>query len=228
MNTSKNVSGSAVAKVVLGLGVLLVLIGCAFNGDKEPVPKANKSPSVTPTTDVVSSTSGAPSIESTFIPKNADGYPELRTTNKNSENAINQQLLELVDRWLCSEDADAEFEIVRHAVSDKFLSVKYSAIHLCNDMPSPNSTDNALTFSIDSGKRISLASLTGCASEQQLLQKLVFKNIKPTIDECPAPEMTGDFFLDNDEVTLINFYRDHFNTGCEFEVVKSLSEISCP
>jgi len=133
----------------------------------------------------------------------------------------------LVDQWQCSADGESQFEVEKYALSEDYLSIKYAAMVFCSGMPSPSSLDSAITFSLADGAEASLISLTQCESAKQIELKADSSDLEARIDGCPAPQFSGNFYTDNGSISLLNFYPSHNDIGCEFEVVKTLSELSC-
>lgn len=203
---------TAAALFSLVISLVISLVSCASFD-------TNDSPS--------NRTSASNSVVSSFVPQNTDGNPQLITGNNLVDSTINQQLTDLVNQWICPAEGESQFNIERYSLSDGYLSIQYSAMQLCGGMPSPNSADGAVTFSLADGAEITLESLTQCDSIEQIRQQAGNGNIKARIEGCPAPEFSGNFFIDENSIFLLNFYPAHNDIGCEFEMVKTLTELMC-
>lgn len=178
------------------------------------------------------SLSGSASVDSSFadsvfVPQNADGHPELVVDNENLSATINQKLIALYKQWQCPEGGDSYFNIERHSLSKEFLSIEYSALSLCKGNPSYTSAGTGLTFSMSNGEEVGLESLTQCNSIEEVKQKISISELKTDVKDCPNPEFSGDYFIDKNTVTLMNFYPFHLHAGCEFTIVKDISDLAC-
>jgi len=170
--------------------------------------------------------SNSPSI-SRFVSSNADGYPELVSTNKKMNATINQKLVGLVDSWHCQNGGESQFDVIKHTLGMAFLSVEYAAMQLCDGMPSAASTNSAVTFSMVDGSEIALETLTQCSSNDYVEQKIKMATNEARVENCPKPHFSGDYYLEKNTVTLMNFYPLHIHSGCEFEITKKLPNIVC-
>ena len=167
------------------------------------------------------------SSDNSFTPENAEGYPQINTGNTAVDTTINARLAALVDRWQCPAEGESQFNLERHSLSADYLSIQYSAMQLCSGMPSPDSFDSALTFSLTDGAEVSLQSITQCQSTERLAKQAEISDLDARVEGCSAPQISGHFYIDKDNVSLLNFYPSHNDIGCEFELVKSLSELTC-
>jgi len=164
---------------------------------------------------------------STFIVANADGYPELNSTNSDINTAINQNFISLVDSWQCQSGGESKFKIEDHNLGLAFLSVEYTAIQLCDGMLSPASTNSAVTYSMVDASEIALESITQCSSVDHVEQKFNGAITQARIKDCPKPHFSGDYYLDKSTVTLMNFYPLHMHSSCEFKIVKQIPDVAC-
>jgi len=190
-------------KVVAGIIAALLMLSCAR------IPKADSS------------------LNSTFVQVNTAGFPELITTNKVIGHSVNRQLIALAQSWQCVDGGDSSFKILRHTLSTEYLSVEYEAMQYCEGMPTIESVNTAITFSMTDGEEVTLEALTQCSTLNQIEQKIEVIDVKPRLNGCPVPEFSDQFFLDKNTITLLNFYPFHFHTSCEFTITKQLSDIAC-
>ena len=163
----------------------------------------------------------------TFSSSNGQGYPTLQTGNTLIDERINQQLQLIVESWSCPNEDESQFNLEKHALNEAYLSVEYSAMVYCDGMPSPSSTHTAVTYSLADGSEVLLPVLTQCESLDRFRQKNELDTIDARVDGCPVPQYSGNYFIEQGDVTLLNFYPSHADTGCEFEVVKALTEFMC-
>lgn len=170
--------------------------------------------------------SQAPSI-SKFVSLNADSYPELVSTNQKINGFVNQKLMALVDSWQCQYGGESQFNVIKHTLSMAFLSVEYTAMQMCDGMPSAASTNSAVTFSMIDGSEIALETLTQCSSSEYVEQMFDNAANEARVKNCPKPYFSGDYYLEKNTVTVMNFYPLHIHSGCEFEIAKKLPDIVC-
>jgi len=218
-----------IARFMASTLALAVVWGCANSPNDATVELPANTPSTDDVTDDVAdeskTTDNTPAPE--FLPNNADGFPELSSDNQSVDATINNRFSNLVNTWRCPAEGESQFGIDRYALNEEFLSVQYSAMQLCQGMPSPQSVTNAVTFSISSGEEVTLTALTQCDTVEQIARRIDLENAKLPSDDCPAPRFSGNFYLENNQVALINFYPSHNDTGCELEIVKPLADLAC-
>jgi len=196
-------NGSRLAEVVVGIIAVLATLGCVATTDLHSTP------------------------EGKFKPGNAERYPELITPQKHINAIINQKLNTLVDMWQCPVGGESQFNIDRHALSSEYLSIEYSAMQHCEGMPAPNSLHSAVTFSLSDGEEVTLELLTQCQSIDQVTQQIGIAATMAVVDSCPEPRLSGNYFIDENTITLLNFYPSHKDTGCEFELEERLQNLLC-
>ena len=162
-------------------------------------------------------------------PNGAIEVPQVVGSSKSTE-AVNRRLEQLALSWACESGDDATFKVTEHTLNEdgNYVSLRYEAMQLCAGMARPVSMTGAVTLRLDDGKDITLAELIPCLDPAEIAARVFNKRAAaPTEPNCPAPEFSGHFFLRGDQIIFVEFFPQHYNDPCEFEVPMTLASFGC-
>lgn len=135
-------------------------------------------------------------------------YPVLSGSNATMKK-INADIYETATEYECDGDnGDKQFKAEVTLASNKIISMKFADTWYCLGMPHQEGRTGALTYELDTGRKVDFHNELKATTAESLLKKISSGLEQALIDkgineECPSPTI-GHFYLSDSGVVFVN------------------------
>lgn len=162
-------------------------------------------------------------------------YPQL--TEKISaevRDPVNEQIVNLVNRYQCSDKGDHSFTATIRYTTPYLLSFSYEAMNMCTTSGRISSDEGAYTVNLATGEEILIdrefndddvrKQFEKIVKEK--LQKFMQRNSNVDTTECPSQDKFDYYFANQNSLTFGSRSTDHYYSFCNIHIQIPKTEMS--